>query len=442
MGLYAASAESLIMETFRFNPAEKGITKLTEQLNIKYHLCLKYLCSEQHVVGIFSTATRQLRSLNDFCTFQPEYRICDKDFFEKLKNNPPISYKTAEALMQITPSVMLAYFSKRLIGQQHELKKIVYTFYEYLQNVAKDIPFTAPNWILTAPSGCGKTEVYRILRDFCKEYKIPIPVIQVDLTQYTEAGYKGKDLSDILKQIIEVNKSTDGTGICFLDEADKKFVPSIDSKGTDYNAALQANLLTFVEGNIQTVELDSDTNKYTFDTSKTMFVFMGAFQNIRDKKQSKHESKSVLGFGANIKKMERTNKVNDCFYDNITLEDMLEIGMLEELAGRLEQVINLHRIPEEDMLHLLREKTKMIAEEFGIDILMSENARKSFLEISYSSLGIRRPLYCIRSLVRNTLANAFFNEKFDISQYRVRILSYGNAKLQKKSLKRGYTKSV
>ncbi len=422
--------KSLIVHKYGFDPnygEYEDLTMIADSLKL-LRATVNYLCEGDNVIGIANIGYPTVTRIKDFESYRSHYQRYNKEYFEELQLNPPVSYKVAKVLCDIRPVGMLRYFDERLIGQKSETKKIAYTFFEYFRNVAEGKPFTAPNWILTAPSGCGKTEVYRILKDFCKEYGIPLPVVQVDLSLFTEAGYKGKEVSEIVKQIVEANNKTDGAAICFLDEADKKFVPSISNNG-DFNAALQSNLLTLVEGSEQTVEAGSDKKEYTIDTTKTMFVFVGAFQGIRDQKQQKLEKKSTIGFGSSIEKKNRTNHVDDCFYEDISLEDMLEVGMLQELAGRVEQVINLHKLSEEDMLYLLEEKAKSISKELGVQVELTSQAKKSLLEISYSSLGIRRPMNCIRSLAKETLTEAYFDDSFDKNCWKILIHSSEKAEL-------------
>ncbi len=420
----------LIVHKYGFNPdfdEYEDLTMIAEGMKI-LRPTVNYLCEGDNVIGIANIGFPIVTKIKDFDAYRSHYQRYDKEYFEELQLNPPVSYKVAKVLGSIRPVDMLRYFDERLIGQRSETKKIAYTFFEYLKSVAEGKDFTAPNWILTAPSGCGKTEVYRIIRDFCKEYSIPVPVVQVDLSLFTEAGYKGKEVSEIVKQIVEANNKTDGSAICFLDEADKKFIPSIGSNG-DFNSALQSNLLTLVEGSEQTVEAGPDKKEYTIDTTKTMFVFMGAFQDIRNKKQQKLEQKGTIGFGSSIEKKKRTNNVDDCFYEDISLDDMLEVGMLQELAGRVEQVINLHKLSEKDMLYLLDEKAKTISNELGVQVELTSKAKKSLLKICYSSLGIRRPMNCIRSLAKEILTEAYFNDNFNKESIRIIIHSSEKAGL-------------
>ena len=172
---------------------------------------------------------------------------------------------------------------------------------------------------------------------------------------------------------------------------------------------------------MQTAEINSDRN--TIDTGEAMLLFMGACQYVRDRKQKKQEAQATIRFGTSVESKPHTDWAADCFYEDMTLHEMLETGMLEELAGRVEQVINLHKLTKKDMLHLLEEKAKIIGNEMGIAIRLTTGAKKDLLEICYSNLGIRRPLNCIRSLVRNTLAERYFDVGFDKTQNCVTILS-------------------
>ena len=363
-------------------------------------------------------------ALHEYATCNGGYEIINETYFkERTSKRSPIADRVAERLAIIKPSDMLKYFEKRLVGQGDETKKIVYTFYDYFAHIASGAPFTAQNWLLTAPSGCGKTEVYRILRDFCREYGIPVPVEQIDLSKYTEAGYRGDDIEFMIHDIMVRYPKNEGIAVCFLDETDKKCLPSYTSKGDNVNAAVQSNLLTLVEGRVVTKD------KNTFDTNKTMFVFMGSFQDIRDERQKSKEKQ--IGFGMQHDTNGCSDNAADCFYGDITIEEIIEYGMLEELAGRLTQIINLHRLSEKDMRLLLEEKAKSISKELQIPIELKKTAYRSLLDISYTNLGIRRPMNCIRTLATNTLAKLYFDDEFDKSEHKIVIRSADKANIAK-----------
>lgn len=413
--------KEFVINKLDFDPSDRMYKEFFDLIStVKSSKTTLIICENNQVIGI-SRVFRPDLNIKKFESYKDNYEKFNCEYFKDIKENPPIELIVSAKLPKISPVDMLRYFESRLIGQGIETKKIVYTFYEYLKSIAEGKHINTSSWILTAPSGCGKTEVYRTLRDFFREYEIPVPVVQIDLSLFTESGFKGKEIDEIAERIVEQNKKTDGTAICFLDEADKKCIPSYSSRGEDVNASFQSNLLTFVEGTEVKCEVDSDT--YTIDTGKTMFVLMGAFQNVRDRRQDKKETHTSIGFCSEIKKTERTNQVDNCFYEDITLEDMIEAGMLEELAGRMQKVINLHKLSEEDMKCLLSKKTILLSKELGVEIILTPQAKEEFMKICYSSLGIRRPVNCIHTLVDNVLAERYFDNGFDKKQCKVVINS-------------------
>ena len=297
--------------------------------------------------------------------------------------------------VDFTFSDLYEYCRSRIIGQDDELRKACYLVYDYMMNVSLKKQFRPASWLLTAPSGMGKTEFFRAVRDFFAMHDVPIPVVQRDLSRITEAGYKGAEADDILKDILVASDKLDmtrrgfsdiGTAIMFLDEADKKFMPSIDGNSRNFNAAAQSNLLTIVEGTAQYVNVDQEDLSGIVDTAKTMFVYMGAFQDLRNDKRDKGDE------FYSIFKDDEADKSEDHFFDSITADEMMQQGMLQELAGRIAMVINFHRINESDMCELIKAKAADISRERSIEIELTPDAVKELSDIAYTPLGVRAPM--------------------------------------------------
>lgn len=316
---------------------------------------------------------------------------------------------------------MLNYVLGRIKGQDNEIRRAVYIVYEYLKSIASGKPMHSVSWIITAPSGSGKTEFYRSIRDFFKEKKIPVPVIQYDLSRITETGFKGAESSEILKLAYKVN-GTSGYAIFFLDEADKRFIPSYSSNGQDANRAVQAELLTMVEGTIRSI--DENEPSTTFDTNKTMFVFMGAFQDLRERKAVRTAARSTpIGFtGGSENASPESGQYVDYFYSDLSIEDMIEYGMLEELAGRITRVVNFHLIEESKMRKLIKLKAEEISKEAGVITEFSRNAYDELFEQAYTNLGVRRPMNIIRGCIQDALAKIVFDQSpAENDEYIIRI---------------------
>ena len=167
-------------------------------------------------------------------------------------------------------------------------------------------------------------------------------------------------------------------------------MPSYGSNNVNINAAIQSNMLTLIEG----------TKIEDFDSSKTMFVFLGAFQYLRDRKQK--ESKQLKsGFRKGSGQVDES----EAFYEDIELNDMIEQGMLEELAGRITSVINFHKISERQMRNIIRDKAKQIGDEIGFAIRITDKGLKELMEIAYTNLGVRKPMNVIRELALGVVAH-------------------------------------
>ena len=387
---------------------------------------LLYLVDRYDNLRGISSASLEL--MDDLCL--ETYNIASKAYtLDELK----VKYGGLEAelnhsLAEFTPRELYEYCRTRIKGQDSELKKAVYLVYSYLKLVAEKKRFTAQNWILTAPSGSGKTEFFRSVRDFFEEHNVPVPVSQVDLSHLTPEGYKGANATvAIPKSLVEKKRDAKGVGICFLDEADKKCLPFDTDKS--WNNALQANLLTILEGKTFQVELEGERGYFEFDSGLTMFVLMGSFQELRHKKANPEPVKEKrLGFNSDI--FTEDKKPED-LYDNITISDMVEGGMQEEFAGRISQVINFHKLSEEDMRDVIKSKAEEISAQIGANIELSEKAESELLKISYGALGIRNPMNKIRELAQNALAEIFFDDDFGETEKTVVIDSLTDARVKR-----------
>lgn len=366
-----------------------------------------------------------------FRSMTPGTHILSEKDIEAERAKSPLRRSAERALRMLTPKAMFEYCTHRVQGQDAELKKAVYVIYKYLQDVAEGRLTHADSWMLTAPSGSGKTEFFRTIRDLFGMYHIAIPVIQIDLSQITETGYKGDNVSTIPEKILAMNPDTDGTAICFLDEADKKFVPSYGSHGVDINAAIQSNMLTLIEGTC--LKVDVNDMERNFDSNKTMFILMGAFQNIRNEKHKsacKDHKYLPLGFGVDYDTGDDSSEAEDIFHEDITMQDIIDHGMIDELAGRMTQIINFHRLSDDDMRALIQCKVKEISDEMGITIELSAGAEEELLGISFGNFGVRRPMNIIKELSRTAVAEVFFDDGFDPCADKVVISSINSAMVE------------
>lgn len=308
---------------------------------------------------------------------------------------------------------MYGYCKSRIIGQDQQLKKALYLIDKFVVDMSLGEETAPASFFLTAPSGSGKTELYRSVKEFFRRRNVPVPVVNIDMTQITPAGYKGDSIGIIADSIShERSFCNNRCAICFLDEADKKLMPAPGDGETDFNAATQASLLRMLEGTIIAGEMDS---RARVDTSKVLFILMGSFQEVRDRRCETRSS--CVGFGTRVP----SEEVRD-FSDDVTLDDMIEAGMLEEIAGRVSRVINFRPIGRAEMRLLLQDKAQKLGAERNAEIILTERAIEELLPLCYTRLGIRKPVNLISELADDAIAEAAFTGQLDENGINVVII--------------------
>ena len=176
--------------------------------------------------------------------------------------------------------------------------------------------------LLISSTGGGKTA---IISDLAKEFDVPFTSVSLS-AGYTQAGYKGLDLQDIFKKLInaadgDVEKAQEG--IIILDEFDKIRTKE-DAHDEEFKRALQQELLSYLEG--REVQLDTKGGPNTFNTSKLTFILAGAFQDITE---------------------------YDMNYSDEDIKEAISKGYESELLGRIEIYHYMRKYTKEDYINIL-----------------------------------------------------------------------------------------
>lgn len=240
--------------------------------------------------------------------------------------------------ISIDTKSIIDYTKSRVIGQNEAIEDIVTVLWVNAHSKIKK------NMLLVGPTGVGKTEIIKTISS-----KLDIPMVIISASGLTKSGYVGESVENILLRLY--NKS-DGNikklerGIVILDEFDKLSIQARDSIST---SGVQEELLKFTEG----CEYDLNISKnamekeiVTINTEGITFIAMGAFADLG--KQNKTKKSNSIGFGANI-----TLDNDDCFYDDVTSDDLIKYGIIAELVGRFPVIIPLNPISEDTLVKIL-----------------------------------------------------------------------------------------
>ena len=275
-----------------------------------------------------------------------------------------------------------------MVQGQPELKIIVFIVYSYLVNIAKGLPLDKQNSILAGPSGCGKTETYRAIKVYFQKEIPKLVVDLVDINQITCEGFSGNN-TDFLVQGIKRGRSQ-GIAIIFCDEFDKRIIPVYSSHGDNVNREIQGQLLLPIEGCI----IDG------VDTRKTLFICMGSFNEIREKRSlDKH-------FGLGIERTDYTQE----HYTPITKEDIIELGASFELLGRFGLIVNYGPLSDDAIDRIIDIRLDEISTSMGVKVSINDNMRGYLHEKSNTEYGNRLIESILRDAAIRAMTHSLTNE--------------------------------
>lgn len=287
---------------------------------------------------------------------------------------------------------MLSYVQSRVMGQE-DIVSVVTNIYTHLRrmigqtlNMRMQTRSGSNNMLLCAPSGCGKTETYRAIKDYFAD-RIPLLAVHiVDVSGLTPAGFRGSEPSSVVAPL--VGYGSEPIAIVFMDEFDKICTPSYTADHSDMHLEVQHNILTMVEGS------RVETARGVIDTKNILFIGAGSFDGFRKVRES--NEKSEIGF------QKDENKKSD-HYAPVTRENIITAGGCYELIGRFSYIVNYHPLDKEIVLKIIDRNRELIANDFGCELILERKMVNKLCEQAGSKFGCR----LLDSLMRDPVLKAY-----------------------------------
>ena len=254
------------------------------------------------------------------------------------------------------------------------------------------------NVLMIGPTGVGKTYMIKLVA-----HKLGVPFVKGDATKFSETGYVGGDVEDLVRDLIYEANDDIGlaeNGIIYVDEIDK-IASSHNLIGHDVSrTGVQRALLKPMEetdvdlkvphdpiSQIQAIEQYRRTGKRekkVVNTKNILFIMSGAFGELAEIIKKRLQSQGI-GFEADVRPAEIQWEI----LKEVTAQDLIEFGFESEFVGRLPVVVVFDELTKEDLTEILKNPNNPIIiskrldfSAYGIDIKFEDDALTEIAEMA------------------------------------------------------------
>jgi ATP-dependent Clp protease ATP-binding subunit ClpX len=311
--------------------------------------------------------------------------------------------KEIEFDFHLKPKEVKAHLDRFVIQQEDAKKALAIAVCDHYNHVkaaehGEELrDYVKQNVLLIGPTGVGKTYLIKTIADL-----IGVPFVKADATKFSETGYVGGDVEDLVRELIhrangDVNLAS--YGIVYLDEIDKIATPA-NIVGRDVSGrGVQTNLLKLMEETEVPLRSPTDiqaqlqaafeyqrrggkVRRETINTKHILFIVSGAFDQMLEIIR-KRVRQADIGFGGHL-----TESVSEAeLQRRAQTEDFVKYGFEPEFIGRLPVRVVLDKLTVADLYHILKQSEGSVIKQyessfhaFGIDVMFSDEGLHAVAE--------------------------------------------------------------
>lgn len=283
------------------------------------------------------------------------------------------------------PKEIRDYLDRYVIRQEEAKKVLSVAICDHYNHIRQSLDveqvekteYTKQNLLFLGPTGVGKTYLMKNVARL-----IGVPFIKADATKFSETGYVGSDVEDLVRDLV---KAADGNielaekGIIFVDEIDK-IASEAGIGGRDVSGrGVQINLLKLMEETevnlfspndmmsqmqaVMEMQRGGKPKPRSINTKNILFIVSGAFDKLADAIK-KRCAKNEMGFGADIAAQEEEISYYLQFAET---SDFVKYGFEPEFIGRVPVRCACSVLSSDDLAHILTTSEGSILHQYRDD---------------------------------------------------------------------------
>ncbi len=277
-------------------------------------------------------------------------------------------------------------YLNRYVIRQEDAKKVlsvaICDHYNHIRSTLSDekrlaTEYSKQNVLLLGPTGVGKTYLIKNIARL-----IGVPFVKADATKFSETGYVGSDVEDLVRDLV---KAADGDlelaecGIIFVDEIDK-IASEAGLGGRDVSGrGVQINLLKLMEETevslfsstdmmsqmqaVMEMQQGKKPKRKSINTRNILFIVSGAFDKLAESVK-KRISRNEMGFGATVH--DQDEDISG-FLKYAETSDFVKYGFEPEFIGRVPVRVSCRSLKVDDLAHILSNSEGSILKQYHDD---------------------------------------------------------------------------